>query len=134
MSGAAIVRYQLVQDAPLLAEVPAERILTGVIPERTALPAISVVTVDAFPRTPVDMTETRLYITERVQVVVYAKDYASKKTILGLVRDALPLSRGTVNNFKCDCILPDSIGPDLDDPEEAIFTQSRDYMVRWSEA
>ena len=133
MSGVAIVRYLLANNTTLTAAVPSARIMAGVLPLNTLLPAISVLEIDGFPRLNVAMTGTQRQIVERVQVTVLTKDYPSKKTILALVRAALPLSRGTVNGISCDSVLPDLIGPDLDDPDTGIYSQSRDYMVRWNE-
>ncbi len=133
MSGVAIVRYLLAHDVNLLAEVPAARIMPGVLPLKTTLPAISIKSVDATPRRPVDASSTKNLVIERVQVTVLTKDYPKKTTLLNLIRDALPVSRGTVNGFRCDSILPDSDGPDLDDPETPVFERSRDYIVKWHE-
>lgn len=133
MSGVAVIQYLLSHSAPLIAVVPAVKIKGGVLPLNTVLPGISVQEVDSFPRLPVNMTGTARFITERVQVTVLAKTYPSKKGIMELVRKALPLSRDTINGIMCDSVLPESVGPDIDDPETQIYTQSRDYIVRWSE-
>lgn len=133
MSGVAIVRYLLANNAPLQVEVPAAQIMAGVLPLKTVLPAISVQAVDALPRRTIAVSSTKNLVAERIQVTVLTKTYPAKKLILALVRDALPLSRGTVNGIKCDSILPELDGPDLDDPDTNIFEQSRDYIVRWSE-
>lgn len=134
MSGVAIIRHLLATNPTLVAQVPAARIMAGVLPLNTTLPAISVKEVDSFQRLPVDMVGTKRFVTERVQVTVLAKTYPLKKSILVLVRKALPLSRGTVNGILCDSVLPEGAGPDLDDPESQIYEQSRDYVVRWNEA
>ena len=133
MSGVAIVRYLLSVNAPLIAVVPATRIAAGVLPLNTELPAIGVKEVDALQYLTVSMSSANRHMAGRVQVTVLAKTYPSKKQILALIRDALPISRGTVNGISCDSILPDLVGPDLDDPESIIFEQSQDFMVRWNE-
>lgn len=135
MSGVAVVRYALANDSPLLAQVPAARIIGGVLPVGVVLPAISIVSVDGIPRTTVAMTETKRLVTERVQITVMAKDYPKKKTILALVRTALSsvARMMTVNGVQCDSVVLDSVGPDLDDAETSIFTQSRDCIVKWHE-
>lgn len=133
MSGVTVIQYLLSHNAALIAVVPAAKIMGGELPLLTVLPAISVASVDDVPRIPVDASGTARFITERVQVTVLAKTYPSKMAILALVRKALPVSRGTVNNVNCDSVLPDSTGPDLDDAETQIYTKSRDYIVRWSE-
>lgn len=132
MSGVAIVRYLLAHDADVLAQVPAARIKSGVLPVKTTLPAISIKQVSATSRNTVAMNEASYLWTERVQVTVLAKSYPAKKTILDLIRAALPLSRGTVNGYNCDSILDDVEGPDLDDPALTIFEQSQDFIVKFS--
>lgn len=134
MSGVAIVRYLLSQNANLIAEVPAARIQSGPLPLKMQLPAIGVTQVDAYPRLTVRMVNGNLLMTERVQVTVLTKTYPQKKSLLTLARHALPQTRGeVVAELQCDSILPDAIGPDLDDPDVSIFTQSQDYIVKWIE-
>lgn len=132
MSGVAIVRHLLASNATLTAQVVASKIFSGVIPIRTTLPAISVVQISGVPRHTVAMSESARFVTERVQVSVVAKSYASQKSLLALVRAALPLSRGTVNGFSCDSIVQDSEGPDIFDAEASIYEQSQDFIVRFT--
>lgn len=136
MSGVAVVRYLLANNASLIAVVPATRIVGGPLALNAVLPALSVMSVDLVQGfLDVSMASANHYVVERVQVTAFTKDYASKKTILDLVRAALPHTRGSVNGILCDSILPDGTGPDLDDPEgDQIFTQSRDYIVKWNES
>lgn len=133
MSGVAVIRYLLANNLALTAVVPAERITGGVIALGTDLPAISITQIDGVPRLNVEMVDTKRMITERVQVTVDTKNYPDKKSILTLVRQALPISKGTINGVICDSVLPDVLGPDLDDPETQIFSQSRDFIVKWHE-
>jgi len=130
MSGTAIVRYLLANDASLIAAVPAVKIMAGVIPLNTVLPAISVMQVSGVPRNTVAMASgATVLVTDRVQITVMASTYPSQKSILALVRSALPVSRGTVNGFTVDSILPDSDGPDFFDAGLTIHMQSMDVMV-----
>jgi len=132
MSGVAIVRYLLSQNANLIAEVPAAKIQAGVIPLNTVLPAISVMQVSGVPRNTVAMTSgATVLVTDRVQVTVMASNYPSQKSILALVRAALPVSDGTVNGFAVDSILPDGDGPDFFDAALGIYMQSSDWMTRF---
>lgn len=132
MSGVAIVRYLLASNANLIAQVPAAKILGGAIPLGTALPAIAVTEVSGVPRLTVAMNETKRLITERVQVTVETKTYAAQKSILLLVLAALPLSRGTVNGFDCDSVLPDIESPDFFDADAVIYAQTVDFIVRFN--
>ena len=133
MSGTAIVRFLLSQNANLTAVVPAAKIQSGVIPLNTALPAISVMQVSGVPRNTVAMASgATVLVTDRVQVTVMALNYPSQKSILALVRAALPVSRGTVNGFAVDSILPEDDGPDFFDAGLSIYMQSSDWMCKFN--
>lgn len=133
MSGSAVVAYLLSQNAPLVALVPAARILASPeLPMRTTLPAINVAEISSVPRLTVTMPSGARMHTERVQVMVHAKSRASLASILALVRTALPHTRGTVNSVKVDSILPDIESVDLSQPESGIYERSIDYFVKWT--
>ncbi len=132
MSGVAIARYLLANNAGVLSAVQATSITSGDSPMNTPLPAIAVKEVSATQRKIVAMNASKYLITERVQINVQAKSYAQKKAVLGLIRSALPLSGGTVNGFACDSILPDIEGPDVDDADALIYFQSVDFFVRFT--
>ena len=134
MSGVIVVRYLLAHDAPLLAVVPETKIMAGPIPLNTVLPAIEVSDISAIESGSVAMNETTRLVTNRIQVSVLAKTYAEQKSILKLVRKALPVSHTTVNGIVVDCIIPEIRGPDIRDDAATIFSQSRDFMVSFQEA
>lgn len=131
MSGPAVIRYLLANAAPVTAQVPATRIVSGLLPMKTALPAISVTQISGVERLPVDMPASGRFRTDRVQVTVLAKTYPSAKTILELARAACANVAGTVNGVAVDSILPDGVGPDFQDADAEICEQSRDFLVRW---
>ena len=128
MSGVAAIRYMLVNNAPLIAAVPAARILSGVLPITTTIPAISVRQISGVEMPMIKRTGTQL-VTERIQVSVHASSYLSQKTIIELIRSAITSTRGTVNSVVVDSITHEGDGPDLysDDPD--IYEQSIDFMV-----
>lgn len=141
MSGIKVIYYKLTHHSPLIAVVPAARIMAGDLDVKTALPAISIRQIDAIRRNTVSMAETKTLVTERIQVSVLVKayeqggaDYAGLEQVLLLVRQACPNSRGTINGVACDSILPDSEGPDLPNEAGDILQRSQDFFVRWSEA
>lgn len=132
MSGVAIVRALMVGHAPLTAQVQAARIVAGDLKQGTTLPAISITLVSGVEGLTVAMTEAGKLVTERVQVTVLASSYPSLKNIIGLVRAALPHTRGAVAGFTCDSILPAGDGPDGWLPEESIYDQPIDFTVRFA--
>lgn len=130
MSGVAVIRYMLVNNAALVAAVPAARILSGVLPITTTIPAISVRQISGVEMPMINRTGTQL-VTERVQVSVHASSYLSQKTIIELIRSASTSTRGTVNSVSVDSITHDGDGPDLYYDEPDIFEQSIDFIVRF---
>lgn len=132
MSGVSVVKALLHAATALTAVVPTARIMAGVLPLKTERPAISITEISAIERLTVTMGETKKMITERVQVTVEALTYPTQKSILLLVRAALPLSRGTVNSIEVDSILPGIVGPDIFDPDIAAYVQSQDFIVKFS--
>lgn len=141
MSGVAVIRFLLANNAPVVAVVPAARIMAGELPINTTLPAISIMQVSGVPRLTHAMSETPRIHTDRVQVTVAFKSpsatpagqgYPGVKSLLKLVLAACPNQHGTVGTVTdVDSILPDVEGPDLQDDETGLFTQSRDFIVKY---
>lgn len=130
MSGVAVVRYLLANDATLTATVPATRIMAGILPINTTLPAISITQISG-SRLNVIKHGSNEHVTDRVQVTVLATTYPQQKTILNLVKSALPATRGTVNSIVVDSIQQDFTGPDLYNDDPVIYEQSVDYFVKY---
>jgi hypothetical protein len=134
MSAVKVIRYLLANSAPLIAAVPAAKIMAGVIPIETVLPAIAVSHISTVEGNTVAMNGATVLATSRVQVTVQTKTYAEQESILELVRKACPVSRATINGVIVDSIIPDIAGPDFRDDEAGIFMRSRDFIVRFTEA
>ena len=143
MSGVAVIRYLLANNGPVIAVVPAARIQAGDLPLNTVMPAIAVTEVSSIPRLTIAMTEPNRLHTERVQVSVLFKGpqgtpsgagYPGVKGILALVLAACPNQKGTINGVAVDSILPDIEGPDLTDVATALYSGSRDFIVKWRSA
>lgn len=132
MSGVAIIRSKLVNNATLVAAVPAARIFSGAVPENTAIPYISITSISTAQRNTVAMTEALMQATERVQVTIYASTYPLQRSYMALARAACPNSHGTINGFLCDSILPAGDGPDFFDDVLMVYEQSQDFMVKYA--
>lgn len=130
MSDVKAVRYLLSNNATLNAQVPAARIIGGVLPQGIELPAISVTHVSTV-RPQMVNAASKLCVS-RVQVTVMAGSYATQKSVQALVRAALPRSRGSVNGVAVDSILIDTEGPDFTD-EAGLYMGSIDYRVTYTE-
>jgi len=124
------VRHLLANNSALTAQVSAARIFIGIVPQGTAAPAIAVTHVSTVRPQMVNIA-SKLCVS-RVQVTVMAASYATQKSILALVRAALPRSRGSVNGVAVDSILIDIEGPDFTD-EAGLYMGSIDYRVTYTE-
>lgn len=144
MSSVGIVRSILASNSALIAVIPAARIAAGDLPLDTVLPAISVIQISGNQRLTMAMTEPKQINTDRVQVSVLYKGpdgtpsggtgYPGVKAAMALVRAAMPNRNGivgTLTGYWVDSILPDTVGPDLQDEAGQIFSQSIDFIVRW---
>jgi hypothetical protein len=137
MSGVSIIRALLAANATVTTLVPASRIMAGVLPQATAMPAIAVTQVSSVPFNLLRTNELNKMHTDRVQVTVLCKDtplgtgYPGVKSLLRLVLAACPSQRGTVNSVAVDSIVPDIEGPDLYDDTADLHSCSRDFIVKW---
>jgi hypothetical protein len=132
----------LANAAAITAVVPATRIMAGDLPLNTVLPAIAVTEISSVPLNMIRVNESPKMHTERVQVSVLCKaseikppppgtGYPGVKALLKLVLAACPSQRGTVNGVAVDSIVPDTEGPDLSDDATALYSQSRDFIVKY---
>jgi hypothetical protein len=132
MSDVKAIRYLLANNAPLVAVVPVAKIKAGPIQQGTTLPAISVSHVSTMRRYAIASAPAE-FCTSRVQITVMAKSYPEQKSILTLIRAALPRTRGSVNGVIVDSLLKDIDGPDFREDEVEIYMQSLDYIITYSE-
>ncbi len=130
MSDVKAVRYLLANSATLIAQVPAARIIGGVLPQGIALPAISVMHISTVR--PSFVAASAGMSIARVQVTIFAATYATQKSIMALIRAALPRSRGSVNGVAVESIIPDTEGPDATD-DAGLYIGSIDYRVTYTE-
>jgi len=140
VSGVYVIRALLANAAAVTSVVPATRIMAGDLPLNTVLPAIAVTQISSVPMNLLKINDSPKMHTDRVQVTVLFKGsegtpsgtgYEGAKALLKLVLAACPSQRGTVNGFAVDSIIPDIEGPDLSDDTTALYSQSRDFIVRY---
>lgn len=137
MSGVSVIWYLLKTNSPVLAVVPATRIMAGDLPVKMVLPAISVTQISSVPYNLLRINEANKMHTDRVQASVLFKGvgegagYPGLKAMMKLVLAACPGQRGTVNGVVVDSITPGLEGPDLYDDAAGVYSQSRDFLVRW---
>lgn len=131
MSGVAIIRSLLIDDPFVTKTVPKTKIMAGVIPINTVLPAISIRQISGVEWKMVKRSGSDM-VTDRVQVTVLAEAYPKQKEILELIRAALLTVRDDVYGFDVDSIVPDIDGPDLYTENPVIYEQSIDFIVRFT--
>jgi Protein of unknown function (DUF3168) len=134
MSGVKIIRTLLAADLPLLSLVPATRIMAGVLPQATALPAVSVTEVSTVELPHIDAQSPTTLVDARIQVTVMAADYPAQKALLDAVRKAVNYQRGVVGGIVVTSVRRGSNGPDFVDADAGFYMQSVDFHVIYHEA
>ena len=133
MNGVAAVRALLVAHAPLTSLVPVAQIVAGVVPQGSALPALSLMSVSSTERNILKAGAVRR-VTERVQVTVLAATYPAAKAILKAVRQAAADRSPTIAGIAQVTVQTDSTGPDFLDEQAGIHMQTQDFRVSFNEA
>ena len=140
MSGVAVIRHLLANNAGVLAVVPATSIEAGDLPLKAVLPGISVKQIVSVPYNQIRTNEAGKVHTDHVQVTWLFKGpqgtpagtgYPGVKAMGLLVLAACPSQRGTVNGIAVDSIVPSPEGPDVSDAETDLHSCSRDFTVKW---
>lgn len=132
MSAVVAVRHLLANYPSLVAIVPAARIMLGLLPPKTTLPAISITQVGngaGFSELSKQSTTRRA----RVQVALSTDAYEHLDQILPLIRQAVARRRGDIAGVTVDSIVQDIEGPDEGEGSAEIFERSQDFIIRYSE-
>ena len=131
--GVAVIRQLLVAHSELTALVPATRIMAGPMPLGVTLPAISITSVSSNDLNIPSPGATR-FVTERVQVTVFAATYPSQKQVLREVKQAAADKfYPTVSGISGVTVHTDSAGPDFMDDQASIRVGTQDFKVRFTE-
>jgi hypothetical protein len=133
MNGVIVVRSLLAADTGLTPIVPEVRITAGSLPQGTALPAISLMSVSSVDRN-IPAPGAKRRVTERVQVTVLARTYPETKTILAAVRKAAADQMPQIDGLTDVTVHTDSAGPDFLDEETGLHMQTQDLRVSFNEA
>lgn len=133
MDGTAAVVVALLADSGVVGLVPATQIMGGVIPQDTALPAISVGRVSVMLRRTLKK-QTVTHVAERVQVTVLASDYDRQAEIQKAVVKACHAKFPAVDGIDRVTIHHESGGPDFMNESASIYLGSEDFRVTYNEA
>lgn len=133
MSGVNIIFSLLCASSELLEAVPKPQIRPGVLPDDTPLPALGLSVVSGIDRNLANPA-SRIFVTQRVQVTVLARNYTDQQAVMKLVRKACRDQHGTIAGFAGASVLTDGAGPDHQFGELAgIYMQTQDFTVTFSE-
>lgn len=132
MDGVAVIRQLLANNAALTALVPSARIAAGVLPQGTALPAISITLISAVDRNIPAPGATRS-VTARVQVTVIASTYPSQRQILAAVKKAAADTMPAVTGISAVVVHSDATGPDFMDEKATLYMGSQDFRISYNE-
>ena len=133
MNGVAALQALLSANGPLGQLVAPERIAAGVLPQGTALPAISIMSISSIDRNIPDPGGLRR-VTDRVQVTVMASTYQMVKMTVYAVRGAAADQMPIVAGIAQVVIHTEGAGPDFMDEEACICMQAQDFRVSFNEA
>lgn len=132
MSGVAILRALLTANANVAAITP--RVVAGILPQGTALPALGVSEVSSNEERTTARNLPVKMIRERVQVTALAKDYPTMKKLIKAAALGRGVHTGMVIGYRVCGILPEGVGPEIPPADDGIYEQSRDFMVTFIEA
>lgn len=133
MSAVKVIRALLVGAAPVVSLCPAARIMAGVAPQGTAMPALSLMHISTVPLVRIDAQAEFNLVTSRVQVTVLASSYAGVKPLLDAVRRACNYQRGILAGVDVASIVRDTVGPDFSNDAATIHYQAIDFKVTFHE-
>lgn len=132
MNGVAAIRHLLASHTGLTGLVPAARIVTGLLPQGTTLPAVSIMSVSAVDRNLPNPGATR-HVVERVQVTVMAANYSSLKAVMAQVKKAGADQMPAVAGIASVVVHTDGMSPDFLNEEASIYLQPIDFRIDFTE-
>jgi hypothetical protein len=133
MDGVAIIRELLVADRDMLALVPEDQIVGGVLPAETPLDALAINRVSSIDRNILTPGATR-HVTERIQVTGFAADYPRLRAIIRAAKTACADFIGSAAGALNVTVHTDSAGPDFMDEQASTHMGSQDFIVGFTEA
>ncbi len=134
MSAVKVIRALLAVDAAVLSLLPAVRIIAGVLPQGTLLPAVAITEVSTMEVGHIDAQAPTTLAEGRVQVTVITASYPAQKALLDAVRRACNYERGSIAGVPVVSVRRSANGPDFNDPESGFYMQSVDFRVIYHEA
>jgi len=99
------------------------------LPQDCLLPGLVTEHISTVSNKPVNPSTSSRTETTRVSVHVIATDYPTVQTLLPLIRSACHGFRGLVSGVQVGHVSAELIGPALRDDDQALFSQSIDFLI-----
>jgi hypothetical protein len=132
VSGVKIIRSLLVSASPVIALVPVDRIVAGVLKTGVLLPALAITDVVGIDYNIVKAGTTH-QVMDRVQVTACATTYAELKAVMKAIRTACRDKIGAIAGFVNVTVHTDGKGPDFTVPDSGIYMQTQDFRITYTE-
>lgn len=131
MDGVAIVRQALLNDAALLALVPATRIVPGALGQGDALPGIALQIISTNDR---NIPNPGLYrhVRDRVQATIVAKTDDSRAAVRAALRKACDAKFPAVSGVQLATVHLGPGGPEFMNEEASLYLATQDLMTTYS--
>lgn len=128
------VVYTLLTGNAAVAALVGTKVYPGLIPQSTAMPAVSYELVSGVEILPINAQAGGVILRSRVQVSVLARTYAEVKIIQEAIRGALLFKSGLIAGVQVIAITRELIGSDERDDESGLYMQGVDYLLIHDEA
>lgn len=127
ITGAYIIGDLLRADNDFVANVPAERIKLGAIPDGSPLPLVLIRRISSVDRDGLEPGSSTPTF-DRVSVLVRADNYRDQCRLIQLVKQACRGKRGGFETGRNFSVRPAGTGPDLRGPASS-YEQTQDFRV-----
>lgn len=134
MSGVAIIRELLANNAAVTSITTPARVVAGMLAQNAVLPALSVHSVSDNEERTVARNMPNRMVRERVQVTALAHDYGVMARLIKAAHLGPGVKTGFILGFKVCSIIPEGTGPEIPPGDSNIYEQSRDFMVTFLES
>lgn len=131
MDGVTAVRAVLIADGAMTALVPATRIMAGVLPQKTALPGITLQSISTNDRNIPNPGAYR-HVRERVQATILAKTDPSRTAAKLALRKACDAKYPEVDGLIRVTVHLGPGGPEFMNEEASLYLATQDLMVTYS--
>ena len=128
------VVYTLLTGNAAVAALVGTKIYPGLIPQNTAMPAVTYELVSGVEILPINAQAGGVILRSRVQVSVLARTYTEVKNIQEAIRGALLFKSGLTAGVQVIAITRELIGSDERDDESGLYMQGVDYLLIHDEA